>query len=275
MTATERLVDLADALDQAQIPFLVMGGHAVRYYGLERNTADFDFHLSLAAADALADRLQRTRVFQGAMLREETTWRGGNFRRFQIGVLPNGREEWMEFWFRNHLLAPFDELFARREDGWVLRRQISFLSLPDLLRSKETERDEDWRDLAYLEEALDERHLRSATDTGGRANALQYLRSRRGFETALLNHHLADTGAVDAAVRTATNPITLAWLLPYASVEARSAVGIRLEPAVTAALGRVTPASARHLALVEAVRLGYQRTARARDREDKTRFPRP
>jgi hypothetical protein len=275
VTSTERLLDLADALDEAKVPFLVMGGHAVRYYGLERNTADFDFHLSLAAADALPERLARTRLFQSAMLREETTWRGGDFRRFQIGTLPNGREEWMEFWFRNHLLGPFDELVARQETGRVLRRNVSFLSLPDLMHSKETERNEDWRDVAYLEEVLDQRLLRAVVNAASRVHALQQLRSRRGFETALLHRHLAETSAVDAAVRLAAHPVTLAWLLPYASTQARSTSADRLEPEMVSALGRVTPASPRHLALVEAARLAYQRAAQAKDREDKARFRAP
>jgi len=272
VTSTERLLDLADALDEAQVPFLVMGGHAVRYYGLERNTADFDFHLSLAVAKALPERLTRTRLFRRGMLREETTWRGGDFRRFQIGTLPNGREEWMEFWFRNHLLGPFDELVVRQETGWVLRRNVPFLSLPDLMRSKETERNDDWRDVAYLEEVLDQRNLRAVVDAASRVTALQQLRSRRGFETALLHHHLADTAAVDAAARLAAHPVTLAWVLPYASAQARSAGASRLEPELASALDRVTPASPRHLALVEAARLAYQRAAKAKDREDKVRF---
>jgi hypothetical protein len=159
----------------------------------------------------------------------------------------------MEFWFRNHLLGPFDELFSRREQGWVIRRNIDFMSLPDLIRSKETERDDDWRDVAVLEEFLDERHLRIAADEAGRVQALAALRSRRGFESALLHRHLGDTNSVDAALRLAAHPVTLAWLFPYASAEARSAAAGSLEPNVAAALGWVAPASGRHLALVEAI----------------------
>jgi hypothetical protein len=51
VTSTERLLDLADALDEAKVSFLVMGGHAVRYYGLERNTAGFDFQRAAQAKD--------------------------------------------------------------------------------------------------------------------------------------------------------------------------------------------------------------------------------
>lgn len=112
------------------------------------------------------------------------------------------------------------------------------------------------------------------TDHASRVWALSQLRSRRGFESALLQHYLADTPAMDAALRQAESPITLTWLLPYASPAARSAVAGRLEPTVAAALGRVMPASPRHLALVEATRIAYQRAAKAKDREDKARFRR-
>jgi len=30
-----------------------------------------------------------------------------DFRRFQIGILPGGKEEWLEFWFQNHRIAGF------------------------------------------------------------------------------------------------------------------------------------------------------------------------
>ena len=46
MTADERLAQLASALRRAEIRFLIMGGHAVRYYGVNRDTLGFDFHIS-------------------------------------------------------------------------------------------------------------------------------------------------------------------------------------------------------------------------------------
>ena len=61
----------------------------------------------------------------------------------------------------------------------------------------------------------------------------------------------------------------------YASAAVRSTVAGRLEPTVETALGRLTPASPRHLALVEATRIAYQRAAKAKDRQDKARFHRP
>jgi hypothetical protein len=146
------LLEITDALVEAGLRFLVMGGHAVRYYGVDRNTFDFDFHLSAEDAAGMAGRLCRTRLFAGSMLSEVPGWRRTDFQRFQIGVLPSGREEWLEFWFRNHLLPPFEQLYQRRELAEIDGRRVPMLALPDLIRSKETERDDDWLDVRLLEE---------------------------------------------------------------------------------------------------------------------------
>jgi hypothetical protein len=39
-------------------------------------------------------------------------------------------DQWLEFWRGNHLLAPFAELFARREVGSYGCREIRSLSWP-------------------------------------------------------------------------------------------------------------------------------------------------
>ena len=123
------------------------------------------------------------------------------FRRFQIGRLPDGREEWLEFWYRNHLLAPFYELYARREEGPYGGRTMSFLSLPDLIRSKETERERDWQDVAVLEEFLDARRLaQPGVRSLGAPEVLSGIRSRRGFETALRKGLFADPHVVRAGI---------------------------------------------------------------------------
>lgn len=85
---------------------------------------------------------------------EGVSWRPDSFRRFVLGRLPDGREERLEFWRRNHLLAPFDELHARRTEGAYGGETIAFIGLDDLIRSKETEREDDWRDVSLLEELL-------------------------------------------------------------------------------------------------------------------------
>jgi hypothetical protein len=41
-----RLAEVVTALEQVNIDSLVMGGHAVRFYGLNRNTNDFNLHIA-------------------------------------------------------------------------------------------------------------------------------------------------------------------------------------------------------------------------------------
>ena len=58
MSADQRLASLMRALSGAGIEALVMGGHAVRYYGIDRNTIDFDVVASVATTDELRSRLR-------------------------------------------------------------------------------------------------------------------------------------------------------------------------------------------------------------------------
>jgi hypothetical protein len=160
-----RLAEIVTALEEVGVTRLIMDGHAVRFYGFNRSTVDFDLNVAPAAWDDLHDRLARTPFFAGKGVQEGPSWRPRKFRRFQIGRLVDGREEWLECWHNNHLLPPFPELLARSERGIYGERALSFLALPDLIRSKETERTMDWQDIAVLEEFLDFRML-ARTETG-------------------------------------------------------------------------------------------------------------
>ena len=269
--ATPRLLEIADALAEARIAYLIMGGHAVRHYGVDRNTLDFDFNVSTKDAPDLRARLERTRLFAGQRLIEGPGWRRQDFRRFQIGALPSGQEEWLEFWFRNHLLAPFPEVYERREAVEEGGRLLNYLSLPDLIRSKETERDDDWADVKLLEEILDGRHLAGATDAPGRVRALSQLRSRRGFERADAGQLLVRPSELAEAIHLASHAVACAYLLPFVHKAGVTPPPLPLDSAVQNALQHVAPGSARHLAVVEAVRLGLQRAAKAADQADKQR----
>ena len=247
-----------------------MGGHAVRHYGFLRYTNDFDFTLAPDGWDALTDRLARSGLFQSTGPIEGNSWRPGAFRRFQVGNLPDGREEWLEFWRENHLLAPFSELLARCEVGAYGGVQMSFLSLEDLIRSKETERAKDWDDIAYLEEILDAR-LRSQYAAGAipLADALAQLRSRRGFDRCLAENAFGDGAAVRAALTRSTNPITQAFLLPWAREAIVPPPTVAIEPLVERKLRSVGPASPLHRSLVEVVRRQYKVAREDLDRADK------
>jgi hypothetical protein len=270
LSPEERLAAIVTALESVGLSCLVMGGHAVRYYGLQRHTNDFDLTLAPDSWDDLDNRLARTGLFPGAGLVEGNSWRPGAFRRFLLGNLADGQEEWLEFWRGNHLLAPFPELSARREVGACGGRELPFLALEDLIRSKETERAKDWDDVGYLEEFLDARlHARRAAGAIALADALAQLRSRRGFDRYLAEKEFGDDSAVRAALATTTNPITQAFLLPWAPEAVARPPVVAIEPVVERKLRSIAPACPLHRSLVEVVRRQYKVFCQGRDRADK------
>lgn len=183
MNVEQRLAEVITALEGVGVKCLVMGGHSARYYGLERMTDDFDLHLAPECFDDLTERLDRSDWFRSRKVAEVPSWRARSFRRFQIGTLASGREEWLEFWKENHLLPSFADAYSRCERGNYGGRMCDFLSLPDLIRAKETEREKDWVDIqAPQTHDLKPRNAvgqceaegRSATgDSGDKSHALQ------------------------------------------------------------------------------------------------------
>jgi hypothetical protein len=270
--AEQRLAAIYAEISRLRLRALVMGGHAVRFYGVDRSTVDFDLAIALAAAEWS----DLPRILSGSPLlsaaREGPSWRPDDFRRFEIGSLPDGRPERLEFWRRNHLLAPFSELDARKTVGPYGGGTVGFLGLDDLIRSKETEREDDWRDVRLLEEIADERRLASPA-RGDHVSALAAVRSTRGFETARRQGILASNEATRHAAAAAAHPVTRAFLAPYAAtVPIPETIGDEgLRALLTGVLTTVEPGSARHLALVEAVRRLHQRSCMAADRADKER----
>lgn len=91
MNPETRLAEILTALESVGLTCLVLGGYAVRFYGLDRNTNDFDLHLAPDCWPDLPTRLSQTSLFAGKSLLEGPSWRPNAFRRFQIGTLPSGR----------------------------------------------------------------------------------------------------------------------------------------------------------------------------------------
>jgi hypothetical protein len=268
MNAAARLAEIAAALSDLGLRFLVMGGHAVRYYGVERTTLDFDLHLGIDSLDELPALLRRSPRLAGWLLGEGPSWRPEDFRRFIVGRLPDGQEERLEFWRHNHLLPPFAEAHARREEGDYGGARLPFLALPDLIHSKETERESDWQDVALLEEIQDARLLARLDRPGDAVPALAQLRSQRGYARARQTGLLDDAGVVAAAWRQVAHPIGAAFLAPgQPELEGRQL----LPGAFAAALREASPGGARHLALVEAVRRWHKQNCLLADRADKQR----
>ena len=125
-----------------------------------------------------------------------------------------------------------------------------------------------WVDIEYLEEIQDAR-LAAAARSGEAPLALSLarLRSRRGLETHLRAGTLTDATVVESALRGATNPITLALLLPFAADA--SLESVQIEPAIESRLRTVAAGSPLHLTLVEAVRRRYKQDAKDVDKADK------
>jgi hypothetical protein len=271
MSIVEHLNQITTALDELKIPYLVMGGHAVRYYGFNRETTDHDLHIPENVGKNLSELLRQTSLFVSVTLTESITWRGENdFKRYVIGTLPDGKEELLEFWIHNHLLDDFKDLYQRREEGFYGGKTVSFLSLADLIRSKETERENDWQDISFLEEILDQRNLTNAQNDEEIISALGNLRSVRGLETAINKGFTANQANVETALKKSTNPIAQSFLIPFAPhLEADLPNNEILPPPFRKHLKLTEPSSSRHLALVEAVRLRYKRAMQELDRLDK------
>lgn len=249
---------------------LVMGGHAVRYYGIDRNTIDYDFHLALdpsgwrLVAETVREALQQP------SFRESHSWRPADFRRFVIGRLADGRDELIEFWRHNHLLPPFSDLAARSEHGIYGGASVRFLGIADLIRSKETEREGDWQDVLLLEEVADARAL-AREGPEAQIDALRGLRSRRGYELAVAAGRLTDAERVGIAAQRVRHPIPAAFLAPHRpdiTLHLPDCPG-PLRDLLANVIPRVPAGSVRHLALVEAARRLYKREAMNADRADK------
>jgi hypothetical protein len=267
----QRLAVIYAELGRLGLPALVMGGHAVRFYGIDRSTIDYDLAITLPEPrwERLPEVLRASPLF--AIVREGPSWRPSDFRRLIVGALPDGREERLEFWRRNHLLAPFADLDRRKTIGRYGGGEVAFLGLDDLIRSKETEREDDWRDVRLLEEIADERRL--AGDPVPLVACLAELRSQRGFETALRRGLLGPNDATREAAVVARHPVSRAFLAPYAPIT-MALESEAIEKLLSGPIASLAPGSARHLALVEAVRRLHQRDRMAEDRADKERAAR-
>lgn len=60
MNIVEHLNQITSALDELDVSYLVMGGHAVRYYGFRRETTDHDLYIPAEIGRNLSELLSRT-----------------------------------------------------------------------------------------------------------------------------------------------------------------------------------------------------------------------
>ena len=267
--SAERLSVIISALESVGLRCLVMGGHAVCYYGLQRFTNDFDFALAPDGWDELRGRLARTNLCSDAGPIEGNSWRPGHFRRFRLGAEAEGREEWLEFWLRNHLLAPFPDLYAQRTRG--LRRTSDSIPLTSRPHPEQGNRTSERLGRYFIPRGVPQRAVHALYAAGAipLSNALAQLRSRRGFDTILVEGGFSDAVAVRVALAQTANPVTQAFLLPWAPEAVAQPPVIEIEPLVERKIRTITPASPLHRSLVEVVRRQYKVFCQERDMGDK------
>jgi hypothetical protein len=171
-----------------------------------------------------------------------------------------------------HVVVVQRRFFAAADDPDIAYggRPLCFLSLGDLIHSKETERTKDWQDVEVLEELFDARSLaRVKQGILDPAAALAFLRSRVGLEGFLAAGCLADSTVVSLALQSTVHPVTQALLLPFSPSSPISVTTPAIEPVVVKRLRTVVPTSSLHLTLVEAVRRQNRRSKQEADRKDK------
>lgn len=118
MNVVEHLVEIVSALNALQIPHLVMGGHAVRYYGFSRETNNHDLCIPTDVGQNLAELLSKTSLFVSAPPTEAPTWRGDDFRRFVLVPSESHGDDTRRFLER----VAFD---AARETAWLRRSRVA------------------------------------------------------------------------------------------------------------------------------------------------------
>ena len=131
MTIEEALLAVIDALDAVGIPYMLVGGTSVSYYGIGRSTKDADFVLELGdtSITALTRTLGPAFLLDPRMSFETVT---GTYR-YQVRVRD------MSFIFEFFQLSkdPHDqERFKRRTQVKLLNRQVWLPTAEDVIITK-------------------------------------------------------------------------------------------------------------------------------------------
>ena len=132
MTLNEDFEDLLDALDEAEVEFILVGAHALAAHGVPRATGDID--ILIRADKANAQRVLQALLLFGAPV-EQHNVSASDFEVegdvYQMGLPPR----------RIDLLTQidgvsFDEAWHRRVQMSYQGRRLPVLGLQDLIRNK-------------------------------------------------------------------------------------------------------------------------------------------
>ena len=198
------------------------------------------------------------------------TWRPLAFRRFRLGQLDDRRDEWLEFWRHNHLLAPFAERSQRRELGDYGGEFSRFWRSRTSYAAKKPNATRIGRmSPCWMRSSMLACSAQARTGTLDRPLVLARVRSRIGFENDLQEGYLGDPAVVHQAILQSTLSIAHAYLLPaIPEVSGLPATSVPMEPVIEKRLRTVSPGSSLHLTLEEAVRRQCMIAMQATDRAD-------
>lgn len=144
------LHELLALLIANQVEFLVVGGHAVAFYGYPRFTEDLDLYVRPSRENA-ARTMAALQAFGFGNVGIAAEDFVADDRVIQLGRAPNRVDLLTRLWG-----VDFDEAWARRVTGTLDDLPVAMLSKADLIRNKRaTARPQDLADAAALE-ALDE-----------------------------------------------------------------------------------------------------------------------
>ena len=217
VTGDEKLVLVLAALEGVGIRCLVMGGHACRVL-LRRESHDGRFLTCPVAPDCwddLALRMTRSEWIQSQDPREI-----GKLAHLDVSSLSNGHPAQRSRRIagvleRESPIGAVERNSIRGVNQAAWRTQHRFSLAPRLDPLEGNRAGEDWLDIQSLEEFHDARLAASVrSEQIPLAVGLSQLQSGRGLETHLLADNLRRTDAVTEAIRLASNPITVALLLP-------------------------------------------------------------
>lgn len=171
------LEEMVAFLEQRRVGYMIMGGIAVRFWGLPRPTFDLDFTLSLEAAEvpslggALEERGFSVPEIHGRGFLDELA----GMKKFAVTRFIEGREVRVDLFLVTSRYQR--EAFARRVRQRINGTEAWFISPEDLVLHKLVagrERDlADISDILWMNPALDRGHLRKWAGELGVTAALE------------------------------------------------------------------------------------------------------
>ena len=149
MMFEQDFIDFIELLNQHGVDYMVVGAHALAFYGQPRHTGDLDIWINPSSKNA-AKMIHVLRDFGfGSLGLAETDFLKENYVT-QLGYPP------LRIDILNSISGvKFDEAFLNKIDGEVDGLNIHFINIPDFIKNKEaTGRNKDLGDIAALKKDM-------------------------------------------------------------------------------------------------------------------------